>query len=353
MKYPVKIRPLVINNAERKENEPAVYNLYAFEFPKGFMPLNSIGRAMALSSGLNRVMSERLDSIIASAPDDVAAKAGRLKNWSYKKTSEHPQEVVAEAEKIASSAEFNSAFKGTNIADLIRLARINAYVHDIGRQGEIDLLNLCSVELSSIYGKGKDHAFESWKILKTAGVADQRILLPVRYHGLMAYKDELEADPDYANLPDAGKEEMIRHIDCLRDADKRANLISKAMNGMKGVGELNNPRYKGDYDITPEALDGVVNGTFCDVKKESHYLDAMLRWLSWFDQLVYKDAGAMKLNAELWSRTFEEAKMEFAASNDKNKAPFERTSALLKKARAAQTQRLFGNQMSRLRGRER
>ncbi|MDR1027015.1 MAG: hypothetical protein LBL46_01210 [Rickettsiales bacterium] len=341
--HPIKMKSVIPPVELEKNGAKEIYNLQTFEFPNGF-PLEQTSDAMLLSSRMNKIMAQRLDNIMDSAPDAEAAKIQSVKNWSYKKSDAHPLEVVDESEKISASPQFYTLFteNGEDMWQIARIAKINAHVHDIGRQCEIDLLNLRTVELSSIRGADNDHAIESFNLLVKAGIKDPRILLPVKYHGMMDYRAALNADPMFSGLADAEKAMVSALVDNLRDSDKRANLIVKAKFGMKGVGELTNPKYRADYDISAATLDGLMNATGCKVGGESHRLDAMLRWLSWGDQLVYKDDSAEYLLSELWDRTFEEANAEFEASEDKDQARLDKTLRQLKLARATQMLRLFG-----------
>jgi len=330
-KYPINMQ-LLWQNPDGKADRL----LPSFSFPKGFA-MDSEAHAKALALGMHLKVAERLGG------QQDKDKAKPLAEWSYKKAISHTEEVAGVAQEISSFPAFKDGFvrDGADMKEVERIMMINTWLHDIGRQGEIDFANLQTVELGSLRGdKSLDHAFESSQIIRSAGVTDPKIILPVKYHGLMKYREQMAEDPMFAKLSEKEQAGIVRLTDGLRDADKAANLMSKAKNGMAGVGELNNPKYLADYTITPETLQGLVSGEGCSVAVEGHRLDAMLRWLSWGDQFVYPTPAVTKLISELWERTFEHAKAEFEASTDKDQARYQATIASLKNAREIQMARL-------------
>lgn len=292
--------------------------------------IQSSDEAQQLAVDMHRLVAGVLNEI-------GGEKADELRVWSAKKAVGHTAEVVKVAKDLVDSDTFATWFKerGIDQSEIMETMLINAWTHDLGRQSQINFDNLISVSDKVI-----DHSTESFNILQDAGVVDAGLLLPVKYHGMFAYDKAIMEDPLFQSLSDENKEYIIRMTDGLRDADKAANLMSKAKHGMKGVGEMTNPKYKADYDITPETLQGLVDGTGCDQGWESHRLDAMLRWLSWGDQFVNKSPSITKLINDLWDRTFEHAQTEFDNCNEQDIERFENTISSLRAAREAQMERL-------------
>ena len=222
----------------------------------------------------------------------------------------------------------------------MNIVTTNALLHDIGRLSEIDFSTLQIVDLRAIHGQQHGHALESYNMLISHGITDPNILLPVRYHSPFTYKDTLCKDPAFTSLPIYKQADVIHFIDCIRDADDIANLYARAKLGTKNVGELNDPRYQADYDITMESLDGVINGRGCDISLERHLLDAMLRWLSYADRLTYPFPNIIKIIQRLWDKTLAEAQAQFDACPNKDQARFDATMQKLKNAREIQLARL-------------
>ncbi|MBQ3117208.1 MAG: hypothetical protein IJC11_02660 [Alphaproteobacteria bacterium] len=214
---------------------------------------------------------------------------------------------------LAEKAGFNTQAEQESLKQtLVRIA----WVHDIGRLGEIGLGNTTKTNVSDTQGiahfnaqnivakasatpdnlklieanlenkikiaqTGENHAFISAHILEKAGISDPLFLLSVKYHGVNNLKTELEKDTLYTSLSETDKQKAFFACEVTRDADKISNLKVKAYLGMQDAGEPNNPDFHGDCDLTATVLQDYFSKRTVNTKSSKTYLDTLLKFASW------------------------------------------------------------------------
>lgn len=243
-----------------------------------------------------------------------------------RKVDKHVAAMVATVGNMTSDTSFvplaeKAGFKTKEEQEELKKTLIRiAWVHDIGRLGEIGLgeaMNLNSsatIPLKEGIGHfnaqnivaraplipdslralranveerikaayaGENHAFISARILEKAGISDSLFLLAIKYHGVNDLKSELEKDALYTSLPDMDKKKVFFACEVTRDADKISNLKVKAHKGMKDAGEPNNPDFHGDCELTADVLKDFFAKKTVNTKHSKTYLDTLLKFASW------------------------------------------------------------------------
>ena len=271
------------------------------------LEINTSADAAFLSMSVGNALKIKLDQL---KNVNAIAEKRKLLTWIDKKAKKHPAEVFMETRTFANNPQsleplLKLGFDKDKITqDLLIIARL----HDIGRLGEVDLLSGKLVDLAAVYGKGYNHAFESSAILDRMGYTREEIILPVQYHGVLNFEESLKQDLRFQKLSDKEKERVLFYGYVIRDTDRLANWSEKRITGVKGCSEEHNPQYSRDYNTTDSQLQAVATGGTCDCRLARTYADALLRWISWADQMHFPSMKVQSNAAvnDLWNRYFEE-----------------------------------------------
>ena len=320
-----------------------------FHCPNGF-PFSEVKHAMAFAAFLSHAIKSRLKTVLKNNPNE-ANRITKTMNWIEKKAKFHPWEMRQVADKIAQLPEFLDeltplGFSKKTIQKDIRLISV---LHDIGRLSEVDLNTAFKFDMSAVKGKGHDHAYESYEILKSVGMTRPEILLPVKYHGLLDFEPELQKDPMFKDLPEAEKKRIVSYTHAVRDADRTSNLLSYTIYGIKKCGEMNDPNYspvlhpEKYYAVSPVCVERVQNGDCCRVNETKTYLDTMLKFISWSFQMHYssvKKMVATDVISKIWDRIFEQAADEWNEAPVKDAVKYDNTLKQLEKTKQIVMQKL-------------
>ncbi len=305
-----------------------------FHCPNGF-PFSEVKHAMAFAAFLSHAIKLRLNTVLENNKDD-ADRITKTMNWIEKKAKFHPWEMRHVADQIAQLPEFLNELKplGFSEKEIQKDIRLISVLHDIGRLSEVDLNTAFKFDMSAVKGKGHDHAYESYEILKSVGMTRPEILLPVKYHGLLDFEPELQKDPMFKDLPEAKKKRIISYTHAVRDADRTSNLLSYTVHGIKKCGEMNDPNYspvlhpEKYYAVSAACVERLQNGDCCRVNETKTYLDTMLKFVSWSFQMHYdsvKKMVAQNVISKIWDRIFEQAADEWNEAPVKDAVKYDHT----------------------------
>lgn len=309
-------------------------------------PVKTSRDAIALSFFLSRQVKAQMDKLIANADEAQRKKIYGTRDWLNKKAIYHPHGVRKEMDGMVSKPTFiDQAQKSglTNPSETLEKMRIISATHDIGRFSEINISNGTKFDLTSINGKGKDHGYESYAILKSLGVTDPTILLPVKYHGVKDLAKEQENDSEYSVLSTAQKKEIDFLSHTIRDADKISNLETYTITGVKKCGEMNNPDYHGNFEISEPVLQAFYNKETVPAKETHTYLDTMLKFASWLYDINFdfnKERAVSHILNPLFDRIYEQARDEWNDESKKrpqNTTDFERYKKTLETLQGCQS----------------
>ena len=271
------------------------------------LEINTAEEAAFLSRSVGNALEIKLNQL---TNEEAIAEKRKLLAWIDKKAKKHTAEVVMETRTFADNFQSLEPLVklGFDRDQVTQDLLIIAHLHDIGRLGEVDLLSGKLVDLAAVYGKGYNHAFESGVLLERMGYTREEIILPVQYHGVLNFEESLNQDSRFQKLSDKEKERVLFYGYVIRDTDRLANWSEKRVTGIKGCSEEHNPQYSRDYNTTDSLLQAVATGEICNSRLAQTYADAILRWISWADQMHFP---SMKIQSnaavhDLWDRYFEE-----------------------------------------------
>ncbi len=294
-------------------------------------------------------LKNMLEEAIAANDAKRIQKIKGTINWLRKKAFRHSAEVRNEMKAMSEHPEFLKAAGylkaqegedkasdtteagldaerlGLSAAEIKEIMLEIAGLHDIGRLAEIDLQNAAKfngpdmiaheVQGVRVPVKGTDHAITSYEVAKANGVTNPLILLPVKYHGVMDLKAEIADDTEFMVLDEIMQDYVLLLGHCIRDADKIANLISYTKTGVKLCGEVNDPNYHGNNDISDEVINDFMSGRTINRKSTKTYLDTMFKFVSWTYDLHFafnKERASKTIINPLFERMREENRDELA-----------------------------------------
>lgn len=310
----------------------------------------------AISEHIMVPLKKMLDDATNNGDTATAKKVMGAINWLRKKAFKHSAEVRNEMKAMSEHPEF---MKSANEAKLLEIIDETSFVmeemsknttilraaknlgldgiyvketmlkiaalHDIGRLGEIDLksgtkFNGPDMIAHEIDGertnvKGVDHAITSYEVAKANGITDPLILLPIKYHSVRNLESEIVNDPEFQVLDETKQAQVLLFGHAIRDADKIANLISYTKTGVKLCGEMSNPAFHGDCDVSTGVLEDFYNNKTVNVKETKTYLDAMFKFASWTYDLHFdfnKERAAKTILEPLFERMREENRDELS-----------------------------------------
>ncbi len=330
--YPIILEEVPFS-LEMKEGQVLSGTHAHFSFPNGF-PVDR-NSASALASGLDVAVNKILTRQIDNNPDN-RERLEKVMAWIDKKAKFHPWQMRREIKKISDMPEFYQELLdlGYRREQLREDLETIAILHDIGRLAEVDLKNIIKFDLKKV--KGFDHAFESVEILEAAGFARPEILLPIKYHGMLNFEQEMQKDPLFLSLNETEKKRVWSYSRASQDADRMSNMMSYAVYGCKKSAEMYDPNYSPEihpekyYAVTPICVERCQKGEQGRVSESKTYLDCLLRWIGWASLMHYdgvREQAADRIVERMWDRTFEQAEEDF--QKDPNKNP-QRYAATLK-----------------------
>ncbi len=344
------VHPPVLRQFWRKDKNSEVMGVYAdFTHKTSYIPIKSSTDSFIFSWCISEFimvpLKEKLKAAVAAKDNRGAQQIMRTINWLRKKAFKHSAEVRNEMKAMSEHPEFwgtvgyeqvskiidetsslteemaqhpavlSAGQKlGLNTSDIKEIMLKIAGLHDIGRLAEIDLnsgtkFNGPDMIAHEINGqripvKGVDHAITSYEVAKNNGITNPLILLPIKYHSVKNLETEIIHDSEYLALDDTTQKQVLFFAHCIRDADKIANLISYTKTGVKLCGEMNNPDYHGNNDISPEVLSAFMSGKIVNAKETKTYLDTMLKFAAWTYDLHF-DFNKERANQTIIDPLFE------------------------------------------------
>ncbi len=354
-------QPPVFRRFWRKDKSGEVMGVYAdFTHKTSHVPVATSKDCFVFSWCISEFimipLKNMLNNAIATGNNRQTQQIMRTINWLRKKAFKHSAEVRNEMKAMSEHPEFlnmagytqvsqiidetssvtekmvqhptvlsTGQKLGLNPADIKEIMLKIAGLHDIGRLAEIDLnsgtkFNGTDMIAHEVNGqrvpvKGVDHAITSYEVAKNNGITNPLILLPIKYHSLKDLEPEITTDSEYQTLDDTTKKQVLFFTHCIRDADKIANLISYTKTGIKLCGEMNDPDFHGNNDITQRVVNQFMSGKIIDKNEAKTYLDAMLKFVAWTYDLHFdfnKERATQTIIDPLFERMREQNRDELA-----------------------------------------
>lgn len=355
------VKAPILRTFWRKDKEGEIQGTYAdFTHKTSHTPLKTSKDCFifswAVSEYIMLPLKQMLDNAIQTGDKPQAKKIMGTINWLRKKAFKHSAEVRNEMKAMSEHPEFLKSADEVILLDILDETSIImenmsqntdilragknlgihgahvkeimlkiAALHDIGRLAEIDLqigakYNGADRIAHEMNGErtavnGVDHAITSYEVAKANGVEDPLILLPIKYHSVRDLETEIKKDAEFLALDETKRAQVLLFGHAIRDADKIANLISYTKTGVKLCGEMNNPSFHGDCDISPAVLEDFYNNKTVNVKVTKTYLDAMFKFASWTYDLHFdfnKERAAKTILDPLFERMREENRDELS-----------------------------------------
>jgi hypothetical protein len=235
----------------------------------------TLNRAQAVAL-LSEMMQECLQAFDAS---EAAETHMQERKWLIKKADTHPKLVEQAMRQLVEDEGISHDLARLKIEPETLSAA--ALLHDLGRLKEVDV-NTCEIRLFQNYCP-YTHSEISYEILRSKGVDDPQILLPVRYHDRYHLEKGLGADGMFLACQPAEQEQLVYMWRLLIDADRLGNLMYIKQHSFRGMVEEISPRYHSEAMISAEmkrlALQKHVFTTQ-DIGYEKTFADVLVRCMA-------------------------------------------------------------------------